>query len=212
MLLVLSHSDTSPQLLYSLGSLVSVLWIGCNTSLTRLAQERECVCVCEREREREREREGEREFDISGSHLGLMLERHLYSYPYALVWQCDSCAWRHLLNSCALPGQRSQSRVYKFNTCMLRNCCVGGFQGVWPNFFQLPVLMLMLITVLNDGTLIAIGYDNVIPNKRPDKWNLRVSHLITSFSLPIDDNINLPIEDKKCCMTRLLDLPSTDRL
>jgi hypothetical protein len=30
----------------------------------------------------------------------------------------------------------------------------------WPVFFSLPVLMLMLITLLNDGTLIAIGYDN----------------------------------------------------
>ena len=44
----------------------------------------------------------------------------------------------------------------------------------WPSFFQLPVLMLMLITLLNDGTLISIGYDRVIPNLRPDKWNLRV--------------------------------------
>ena len=46
----------------------------------------------------------------------------------------------------------------------------------WPTFFQLPVLMLMLITLLNDGTLISIGYDNVVPNPRPDKWNLRVSN------------------------------------
>ena len=50
--------------------------------------------------------------------------------------------------------------------------CLAGEQ--WPSFFQLPVLMLMLITLLNDGTLISIGYDNVIPNPRPDKWNLRV--------------------------------------
>jgi H+-transporting ATPase len=34
--------------------------------------------------------------------------------------------------------------------------------------------MLMLITLLNDGTLISIGYDRVLPNPRPDKWNLRV--------------------------------------
>ena len=34
----------------------------------------------------------------------------------------------------------------------------------WPLCFQLPVLMLMLITLLNDGTLISIGYDNVKPN------------------------------------------------
>ena len=29
----------------------------------------------------------------------------------------------------------------------------------WPDFFHMPVLMLMLITLLNDGTLIAIGYE-----------------------------------------------------
>lgn len=44
----------------------------------------------------------------------------------------------------------------------------------WPFFFQIPVLLLLLITVLNDGTLISIGYDRAIPNKRPDKWNLKV--------------------------------------
>lgn len=38
----------------------------------------------------------------------------------------------------------------------------------------MPVLMLMLITLLNDGTLIAIGYDNVVPSRTPEKWNLRV--------------------------------------
>ena len=34
---------------------------------------------------------------------------------------------------------------------------VDGF--VWPRFFQIPVIMLMLITLLNDGTLITIAYD-----------------------------------------------------
>jgi len=42
----------------------------------------------------------------------------------------------------------------------------------WPKFFQLPVLMLMLITLLNDGTLIAIGYDRVTASKTPERWNL----------------------------------------
>eukprot|EP01134_Creolimax_fragrantissima_P006554 CFRG6554T1 len=50
---------------------------------------------------------------------------------------------------------------------------------VWPFFFQLPVLLLMIITVLNDGTLITIGYDYVIANKRPDKWNLKVLWLVS---------------------------------
>lgn len=45
----------------------------------------------------------------------------------------------------------------------------------WPHFFKMPVLMLMLITLLNDGTLISIGYDNVSPGNMPEKWNLPVS-------------------------------------
>lgn len=44
----------------------------------------------------------------------------------------------------------------------------------WPTFFHMPVCMLMLITLLNDGTLIAIGYDNVVPQDTPAVWNLRV--------------------------------------
>ena len=42
----------------------------------------------------------------------------------------------------------------------------------WPNFFQLPVLMLMLITLLNDGALISVGYDIVQPSPIPEQWNL----------------------------------------
>ncbi len=36
----------------------------------------------------------------------------------------------------------------------------------------MPVIMLMLITLLNDGTLISIGYDTVKPSHYPEKWNL----------------------------------------
>ena len=43
----------------------------------------------------------------------------------------------------------------------------------WPPFFHMPVLMLMLITLLNDGTLITIGYDIAVPTDTPPKWNLR---------------------------------------
>jgi len=48
--------------------------------------------------------------------------------------------------------------------------CIGA-AAPWPDFFQLPVLMLMLITLLNDGTLISIGYDFVKPSKYPERWN-----------------------------------------
>ncbi len=48
----------------------------------------------------------------------------------------------------------------------------------WPDFFHMPVIMLMLITLLNDGTLIAIGYDHVEPSNTPTIWNLRVLFVI----------------------------------
>ena len=50
----------------------------------------------------------------------------------------------------------------------------------WPNFYHMPVIMLMLITLLNDGTLIAIGYDNVIPRDTPEKWNLTALFAVSS--------------------------------
>merc|ERR1711988_2094699 len=43
----------------------------------------------------------------------------------------------------------------------------------WPPFFHMPVLMLMLITLLNDGTLITIGYDLAVAPKTPPQWNMR---------------------------------------
>jgi H+-transporting ATPase len=50
----------------------------------------------------------------------------------------------------------------------------------WPAFFKMPVLMLMLITLLNDGTLIAIGYDNAEPRLVPEKWNLPVLYTVST--------------------------------
>jgi H+-transporting ATPase len=49
----------------------------------------------------------------------------------------------------------------------------------FPEFFQLPVLLLMLITLLNDGTLITIGYDTVRPSQHPEKWNLPLLFLVS---------------------------------
>jgi len=50
----------------------------------------------------------------------------------------------------------------------------------WPDYFSLPVLMLMIITVLNDGTLCSIGYDNVKPASHPESWNLPVLFLVST--------------------------------
>lgn len=51
----------------------------------------------------------------------------------------------------------------------------------WPEFFHIPVIMLMLITLLNDGTLITIAYDNAKANEAPDRWNLPVLFMTSSF-------------------------------
>merc|ERR1719172_426745 len=40
----------------------------------------------------------------------------------------------------------------------------------WPPFFHMPVLMLM--PLLNDGTLITIGYDLAVAPRTPPKWNM----------------------------------------
>jgi len=41
-----------------------------------------------------------------------------------------------------------------------------------PKYFTFPVFAIVLIAVLNDGTLISIAVDNALVSKRPDAWNL----------------------------------------
>lgn len=47
----------------------------------------------------------------------------------------------------------------------------------WPAYFHMPVIFLILITVINDGTLIAVGYDNATPSAYPDRWILPILFL-----------------------------------
>jgi H+-transporting ATPase len=49
-----------------------------------------------------------------------------------------------------------------------------------PIFFSLPVIFLMIITVINDGTLISIGYDHAVPSKFPERWNLPVLFIVAT--------------------------------
>ena len=44
--------------------------------------------------------------------------------------------------------------------------------GDVPNTFALPVIAIVIITLLNDGTIISIAYDRVTVSKKPEKWNL----------------------------------------
>jgi H+-transporting ATPase len=45
----------------------------------------------------------------------------------------------------------------------------------------MPVLMLMLITLLNDGTLISIAYDYAEASPMPNRWNLPVLFGVSSI-------------------------------
>ncbi len=46
----------------------------------------------------------------------------------------------------------------------------------------MPVLCLILITILNDGAIISIAYDNVMPSPHPDTWDMKANALV-SFCL-----------------------------
>jgi len=50
----------------------------------------------------------------------------------------------------------------------------------WPDYFALPVLALVTITILNDGTIISVAYDNVEASKLPQSWNLPILYWISS--------------------------------
>jgi len=46
--------------------------------------------------------------------------------------------------------------------------------GDLPETFALPVITLVIITVLNDGTIISIAYDRVTVSQKPEKWQLPI--------------------------------------
>lgn len=50
----------------------------------------------------------------------------------------------------------------------------------WPEFFSLPVIYLIIITVINDGTLISIGYDHAVPSRYPERWVLPVLFMVSA--------------------------------
>jgi H+-transporting ATPase len=50
----------------------------------------------------------------------------------------------------------------------------------WPTFFSLPVIYLMIITIINDGTLISVGYDHAVPSRYPERWVLPVLFMVSA--------------------------------
>merc|ERR1719231_549030 len=50
-----------------------------------------------------------------------------------------------------------------------------------PPNFNLPVLALVVIVILNDATIISIAYDHVVPSALPERWNLPVLFMVAGF-------------------------------
>jgi len=48
--------------------------------------------------------------------------------------------------------------------------------------FTIPTICLVFLTLLNDGTVLSISYDKVIPSKKPEAWKLP---LITAVSFVV---------------------------
>jgi H+-transporting ATPase len=51
--------------------------------------------------------------------------------------------------------------------------------SIWPGFFSLPVIFLIILTVINDGTLISIGYDHAVPSRYPERWVLPALFIVS---------------------------------
>jgi len=83
--------------------------------------------------------------------------------------------------SCFVAGANDGTYIASFPAQFPDVYCPGQVERPWPAFFHMPVIMLMMITLLNDGTLIAIGYDNAIPSQVPEKWNKKALFLISSL-------------------------------
>ena len=48
-------------------------------------------------------------------------------------------------------------------------------------YFALPLMAMVFITILNDGTIVSIAYDYVEAGEVPEKWNLPVVCSIASL-------------------------------
>jgi magnesium-transporting ATPase (P-type) len=47
-------------------------------------------------------------------------------------------------------------------------------------FFFVPVIALVTIVILNDGTIISVAFDNVKASKNPEEWNMTVISIVSS--------------------------------
>jgi len=54
------------------------------------------------------------------------------------------------------------------------------YRSDWPEHFSMPVIALVTITILNDGTIISVAFDNVKSSVSPEKWDLPALFAISS--------------------------------
>ena len=87
----------------------------------------------------------------------------------------------HLPNN--FPYNYSESCVYDEEDNEME--CTYGFRMLekeWgleiPKSFNLPVIALVVIVILNDATIISIAYDHVKPSTLPERWNLPVLFVV----------------------------------
>jgi len=50
----------------------------------------------------------------------------------------------------------------------------------WEEYFFIPVLAIVTITLLNDGTIISVAYDNVEASLQPQYWDLKLLYWTSS--------------------------------
>ena len=71
-----------------------------------------------------------------------------------------------------------QLLVFFFISCIMFN--PSKCNATWPDYFDIPVIALVTITILNDGTIISISYDNVEASMLPEKWDLNILYVVSS--------------------------------
>jgi len=58
--------------------------------------------------------------------------------------------------------------------------CPGDYNSDWPCYFTTPVISLVTVTILNDGTIISVAFDNVNVGRKPQKWNLAAMFAVSA--------------------------------
>ncbi|WAQ82714.1 hypothetical protein PtA15_3A78 [Puccinia triticina] len=73
----------------------------------------------------------------------------------------------------AIRQSRIRMRNYSIYACAVTIRIVVGFAIMAFAFqFDFPPFMVLVIAILNDGTVMTISLDRVLPNSEPDHWDL----------------------------------------